>query len=442
MADKKIQLSRRNFIVTVSLILILDVLLVFFLVGVGLVTYESWGPWFNQRLLGRQPTSEVSASHQDASQQELIRQGDQSSSDKGVVENLASSESVADIVERVNPAVVSIIVTKDLPKVERYYEEYNPFNDSFFEYFFNDSGFEFQVPRYRQNGTQEREIGGGTGFIISNDGMIVTNKHVVADEEAKYTVLLNDGSKIKANVLARDPVNDIAVLKINKQGLTKIDLADSDKIRVGEEVIAIGNALGEYRNTVSTGIISGLKRNITASAGFGQVEQLSGVIQTDAAINPGNSGGPLLDMQGRAIGVNVAMVRGSENIGFALPINDVKRVIESVEKHGRVVRPWIGVRYVMVDRFIQSQDNLPLDYGALILRGESMQELAVIPGSPADKVGLVENDIILEVDGKKIEGNYTLSKAILSHNVGDTVELKVYHRGDQKKVKLKLEERQ
>lgn len=242
-------------------------------------------------------------------------------------------KSVIEVVKETSPAVVSVIVSKDLPVIEQYYEEYNPFgNDEFLKNFFGSDFFApFLVPRYRQSGTEKKEIGGGTGFIISSNGLILTNKHVVNDTEADYTILTNDGEKIPAQVLLRDPNNDIAVIKIDKTGLPVIELGDSDKIAIGQTVIAIGNTLGEFRNTVSVGVVSGLQRTITASSGSGQTEELSEVIQTDAAVNPGNSGGPLLDLKGRAIGINVAIVQGAQNIGFSLPINSVKKAIEQIE---------------------------------------------------------------------------------------------------------------
>lgn len=419
-------------IIIVTVIFGLNLFLSAVLVVVGISTYDRWGPWvkqkvFNQSWAGGQAADKMENTSEQRAEQQVNQQERKVKSERSTV---------ADVVEKVSPAVVSIIITKDLPKIERYYEEYNPFGDDWFGDFFS-----FRVPRYRQNGTEKREIGGGTGFIVTSDGLIITNKHVVDDTEAEYTVLMNDESKYKAKVLARDPVNDIAILKIDKKNLPVIELGDSDKLRVGQTVIAIGNALGEFRNTVSVGIVSGLKRNITASSAYGKSEELTDVIQTDAAINPGNSGGPLLNLAGQAIGVNVAVVRGSENIGFAIPINEVKNVLESVKKYGKIVRPWLGVRYVMINKNLQAKNNLPFDYGALILRGQTADELAVIPGSPADKVALVENDIILEVDGKKLAGKYNLSRAITEHKAGDKIKLKVYHKGTEKEMWVILEER-
>lgn len=344
---------------------------------------------------------------------------------------------IIDAVKKADPAVVSIVITKDVPKLEQYYS--NPFgNDPFFRQFFGD---QFNTPQYRQKGTEKKEVGGGSGFIVSSDGLIVSNNHVVSDKEAEYTVLTNDGKKYPAKVLARDSVKDLAVLKIEKTGLPTLGLGDSDNLQAGQTVIAIGNALGEFRNTVSAGIISGLKRSVTAS-GFGAgTEQLTNVIQTDAAINPGNSGGPLLNLSGEVIGVNVAMAQGAENIGFALPINDVKKAISDVEKHGKIITPYMGVRYILVNSDIKEKNNLSVDYGALVVRGEMISDLAVIPGSPADKAGIVENNIILKVNGTKVDSQNPLANLINKYSVGDEITLRILHRGEEKDIKVKLEER-
>jgi len=344
---------------------------------------------------------------------------------------------IIDAVKKADPAVVSIVITKDVPKLEQYYS--NPFgNDPFFRQFFGD---QFNTPQYRQKGTEKKEVGGGSGFIVSSDGLIVSNNHVVSDKEAEYTVLTNDGKKYPAKVLARDSVKDLAVLKIEKTGLPTLGLGDSDNLQVGQTVIAIGNALGEFRNTVSAGIISGLKRSVTAS-GFGAgTEQLTNVIQTDAAINPGNSGGPLLNLSGEVIGVNVAMAQGAENIGFALPINDVKKAISDVEKHGKIITPYMGVRYILVNNDVKGKNNLSVDYGALVVRGEMISDLAVIPGSPADKAGIVENNIILKVNGTKVDSQNPLANLINKYSVGDEITLRILHRGEEKDIKVKLEER-
>ena len=232
-------------------------------------------------------------------------------------------KTIAEVVKETSPAVVSVIVSKYVAILEREY--YNPFGE--------DSPFKIMIPRIVEKGKELKEVGGGSGFIVSNDGLIVTNKHVVLDEEAEYTVLTNDGNKFSATILARDPIQDVAILKINAANLPIVKLGNSDNIEIGQTVIAIGNALGEFRNTVSAGIISGLMRTITAGGG-GFSEQLDEVIQTDAAINKGNSGGPLLNLFGEVIGINTAMASGAENIAFAIPVNKIKKDIDDVKVKG------------------------------------------------------------------------------------------------------------
>ena len=341
---------------------------------------------------------------------------------------------VSDVVEKINPAVVSIVITKDVPVMEEYYD------DPFSQFFGEQSPFHFRIPRYRQNGTEEKEIGGGSGFLVSEDGYVVTNGHVVSDEEAQYTVFTNDGTKFEAKVIAIDDVLDVALLKIEATSIPFLIFGDSSTLRLGESVIAIGNALGEFRNTVSTGVVSGLSRSIVAGNGYGMQETLENVIQTDAAINPGNSGGPLLNMKGEVIGVNVAVAVHSENIGFSLPANAVKESIDSIKEHGRVIRPYFGVRYIPINASVQQKNNLSVDYGALVVRGQQEDELAVIPGSPADKAGIEEYDIFLEIDGQKIDEEHSLVSIIRQKKVGDTVQVKLLHDGKEKEALVVLEE--
>jgi serine protease Do len=253
--------------------------------------------------------------------------------------------------------------------------------------------------------------------------------------------MTNDGEKMQAKVLARDSFLDVAFLKVDpKSDLPVLKMGDSEKLDIGETVIAIGNSLGEFRNTVSKGIVSGLKRNIEAGSSYGQSEVLEEVIQTDAAINPGNSGGPLLNLEGEVVGINVAMAQGAENIGFSIPVNQIKDIYQSVKTKGKIVRPYLGVRYVLLNEQIQEANNLSVDYGALILRGEAMSHLAVVPGSPADKAGLEENDIILEVDGEKITEKRGLAEIIRNKKVGEKVKLKVLKDGEEKNIEVVLEE--
>ncbi|MBI2416147.1 MAG: trypsin-like peptidase domain-containing protein [Candidatus Kerfeldbacteria bacterium] len=335
---------------------------------------------------------------------------------------------VVQTVKQVKPAVVSIVATADVPVFEQYYEQFDPFG--------------LQFPQYRQKGTEKQEISSGSGFIVSADGYVVTNKHVVENDQADYTVFLNDAQKYPATVVARDPANDIAILKIEATDLPYLEFGNSDDLQVGQTTIAIGNALGEFSNSVSVGVISGLSRSIVAGDGFGATEQLEGVIQTDAAINQGNSGGPLLNSQGQVIGVNVAMALGSaENIGFALPANLVQTVVESVKTTGTIVRPYLGVRYIAVTPALQEKNSLTVDYGALVLRGQEPGDLAVIPGSPADKAGIEENDIILEVDGQKLTDEVQLASVVAKKQVGDTLQLKILHDGAEQTVTVTLEQR-
>lgn len=339
-------------------------------------------------------------------------------------------------VEKANPAVVAITVSKNVPTYERYYESIpSPFDD-----FFGGGFFNWTVPHLRQNGTETLKVGGGSGFLVSSDGYIVTNRHVVDDESAEYTVFTNDGEKYPATVIARDPALDLAVIKIDASEMPYLPFGDSDALQLGQTVISIGNALAEFRNTVSIGIVSGLSRSIVASDGRGSTEALDQLIQTDAAINEGNSGGPLLNLSGEVIGVNVAVASGAENIGFALSSNSVKSVVESVKKTGEIIRPFLGVRYIPITEELKKRNMLSVDYGVLVQRGIEQGDLAVIPGSPADKAGIVENDIILEADGIKLTEDESLARIIRMKNVGDIVELKLLHKGEEKTVTITLEE--
>ncbi|MFH0814592.1 MAG: trypsin-like peptidase domain-containing protein [Candidatus Falkowbacteria bacterium] len=322
-----------------------------------------------------------------------------------------------DVVKKASPAVVSIVITKEL---DQYYNLTGPLD-----------GFS----KIKQT------IGNGSGFIVSPDGLILTNKHVVFDDAAEYTVSLNDGREFKAKIFGKDPANDIAILKIEAKNLAVLDLGNSDKIQIGQTAIAIGFSLAEYKNTVTKGVISGINRKVTASDyAANTFSTIDEAIQTDAAINPGNSGGPLLDLGGKAIGINTAVNLSGESVGFAIPINVAKKALDSVKKYGRIVRPWLGVRYVVLNQKIADANKLPVNYGALIAAGQTAGEQAIVPNSPAAKAGLKVDDIILEINGVKLNEK-TLATEISKYAPNDVVILKVLRNGETKIIKVTLEER-
>lgn len=302
-------------------------------------------------------------------------------------EEIVKEESVIiDIVKKTSPSVVSIVISKNLPKTQSF------FPDDFFW------PFQFQIPQ--NNETEKREISGGTGFVVG-ENLILTNKHVASDLEAEYTVITNDQKEYEAEILAVDPVFDITILKA-QTGLPALALGDSSNLEIGQTVIAIGNALGEFQNTVSVGVVSGLRRTIGAELRF--------LIQTDAAINQGNSGGPLINLKGKVIGINTAIAANAENIGFAIPINTAKKAIEDAETKGKIEYPFLGIRY-----------NI-----------NAHQILEVTPGSAAEKAGLLPNDIILEFDDQKLTQDNALADVILNYEPGQKIKLKISRNGQEK----------
>lgn len=363
----------------------------------------------------------------------------EASSPAPYIPQTSQEQAIVEAVDEVSPAVVSIVITKDVPIIEEYYG--SPFEDFFGE------EFKFQIPQYRQKGTEEREIGGGTGFIISSDGMVLTNKHVVLDEEADYTVFTNDGQRFPAEVLAKDPIKDLAIIKIKKKedplSFPPVTLGDSSKLKMGQTAIAIGNALGEFRNTISVGVISGLGRTITASGG-GLIETIDDVIQTDAAINKGNSGGPLINLKGEVVGINTATVLGAQNIGFAIPINEAKEDIEEVKKTGKITYPFLGIYYTIITPELQEQFSLPRNYGAWIGRNQygELTEIAIFPDSAAEEAGLQRDDIILEFGGQKITAQNTLAEVIMEYQPGEEVILKILRDNQEINIKVTLGQKQ
>jgi S1-C subfamily serine protease len=288
-------------------------------------------------------------------------------------------------------------------------------------------------------GRAQTTQGAGTGIIVSSDGLIVTNNHVVEGAQ-NLTVYTSDGKEYKdAKVVATDSQNDVAFIRISGSNLKAAELGDSSGVKVGTDVLAIGNALGQFENTVTKGIISGLGRPVAAGDQSGsQVELLQNLFQTDAAINGGNSGGPLVDLTGKVIGINTAVAANGQNIGFAIPINQIKRDLASVKAQGKIVKPYLGVRYVPVTKEFASANDLNVDYGAY-LSGDA-QSPAVIPSSPAAKAGFKESDIILSIDGKKIDEKNSLSSIIADKKTGDKVKIIYQRDGKEQTIEVTLEE--
>jgi len=338
-----------------------------------------------------------------------------------VEKEVISEESVViNVVEKVGLSVVTV----SIKKTQRLFDPFENFWDPF-------GFFGFRSPQSREEKI-EQDI--GSGFIISEDGLVVTNKHVVEDTQASYKVITKDNKEYEVKKIYRDPANDLAILKVDPPGggLPAVVLGDSDKLKVGQFVIAIGTALGEFRNTVTTGVISGLGRGISASNPYeGYVESLDNVIQTDAAINPGNSGGPLLNSSGEVIGVNVAVASGAQNIGFSLPINVVKDSLENFNQTGQFSRPFLGVRYKMISRELAIMNNVP----------EGAYVVEVVESSAAEKAGIEKGDIITKIDGQAVkEKEGGLAKIIGTKKVGDKITVEVWREGETKKLEVKLEE--
>jgi serine protease Do len=330
--------------------------------------------------------------------------------------------SIVEIAKKVCPAVITVIVSRDLPSAENFYS---------FPY----------AKKGDKIKTEKTKIGGGSGFIVSENGYVFTSNHVVSDVTADYTVVLDPKHKYPVKVLSRNPINDTAVLKIEGERFPYLEMADSNKIELGEEVLAVGNALGEFTDTLSAGIVSGLSRFITAFGGIeNQMQNLRGLIQTDAAINPGNSGGPLINMEGKVIGINTAMIAGAQNIGFAIPINYAKKDLEEVKKFGKIIMPFLGVKYVLISKDMAQANKLPVNDGALVVR-EALGESPVVIGSAADKAGVRERDILLECNGQKISTKNPLANILQKCKIGEQTILKVLRDKKEIALKVKLEEK-
>jgi serine protease Do len=295
-------------------------------------------------------------------------------------------------------------------------------------------------PRFDVFGREfERRSGSATGVVVSGEGIVLTNKHVVP-QESEITIRNHQGATYEdVEVIDRDPINDIAFLQINTdQDLQPAELGDSGQVEVGQRVIAIGNALGEFSNTVTSGIISGLGRPVTAADTGSQVAQLQGLLQTDAAINQGNSGGPLVDIAGQVIGINTAIAGNAENIGFAIPVNQVKSGLESVQQEGRIIKPFLGVRYIMVNQQVVQRADLDVSQGAYLPQDGKP---SVISGSPADKAGIKPGDVITAIGGEKISRqDNNLALLINQREVGEAVQVSLVRDGEEQTLEVTLEE--
>ncbi len=335
---------------------------------------------------------------------EFISETKKQENERIVVKVVEEQNAVIDIVKKASPAVVSVLR-----------------NDVSFDYL---------------RGPIETENSIGTGFVVDGkEGYVLTNKHVVSETNTQYVVVFGENeARYSISQISLDPSNDFAILKIDLLGkeVPQVELGESSAIQVGQTVIAIGNALGEFGNSVTKGIISGIGRGITAQSGmFGSAEYLDNVIQTDAALNPGNSGGPLLDIEGRVIGINVAISQGAENIGFAIPIDSLKPAIEMFKDKGKITRPFLGVEYRQITKEISEASGKPL--GAFIQR--------VLEDSPAGKAGIQVGDIILYVNKIRLDDKEnTLSRIILKQSTDAEVEIIVDRGGKEISVDVKLED--
>lgn len=323
---------------------------------------------------------------------------------------------VINVVRGSGASVVSIAVKRQF----RPFQNRNPFLEEY-----------FGAPQPETDSNGNTEDGIGTGFVLTADGVILTNRHVV-DSNAQYVVITNNNQKYDVVSMIKDPFNDLAILKVNSTDLKPVTLGDSDSVEVGQTAVAMGNALGEFTNTVTVGIVSGLNRNITAGDSSGNREALQGLIQTDAAINPGNSGGPLLNLGGQVIGINTAVASGSyaQNIGFAIPINKAKPLIDEYIATGKISRPYLGVSYRMLTQQLAVYYDVP----------EGAYLFETLNGGPAANAGLREGDIITAINNQKLSAKNDLAQVIRTLRVGEEVEVKYYRDGNASSTRVTVGE--
>lgn len=337
----------------------------------------------------------------------------------------ASPEPVVGVVERVMPAVASVTVRKEAAQVR------GDANLPFFLFNGQPIGGSSVPNSTREDGLID--IGGGTAFFVTSDGLLLTNRHVVEDTGARYFVTTQAGDEYEVDVVDRDSLYDVAVLRIKGDlpdaGFPVVDLAEEGALKIGETVIAVGNALGEFQNTVTKGIVSGVHRDLVAG-GSGGRERIQEAIQTDAAINPGNSGGPLVNLEGQVVGINTAVSERGNGLGFAIPIAVGKKAIDDIVAYGHIVRPWLGIRYVMLDEAVAVEHGFPkAQRGAYIPTKEESGNTGVVKGSPAEKAGLQEGDIIIRVNDQLLGEDDNLATILNGFKPGSQIRLEVLRDG-------------
>lgn len=327
---------------------------------------------------------------------------------------------ITSLISKVGPSVVNIVIKKDIDLYRR-----DPW------WFFSE-----------KVGSEERQVGGWSGFFVDKSGIIMTNKHVVYDSQAKYTVITNEWKEYDASVVALDPLTDLAIIKIEQpdeefQVLPIIE--DETYINIGQFAIAIGNALGEFQNSVSFGVISGKNRSIEASGNGMRTEKLTWLLQTDTAINPGNSGGPLLNLVWEIVGINTAIAGNGQWLGFSIPLSQkrVNYILNSIEKYGSIKRPLIGVTYLPITPSFAREYGLSVEYGAYIPNESG----SILPWSIAEKSGIETGDIILSVDGNEVNYQNTIQTLIQNKIPWDSIEIELLKKSwEMKTLSLELDE--
>ncbi|PJA46774.1 hypothetical protein CO172_03580 [Candidatus Uhrbacteria bacterium CG_4_9_14_3_um_filter_36_7] len=348
-----------------------------------------------------------------------------SSMNPALIGLIEEESATIEVVEELRPSVVSILVKKQASDLS--------FEDPFL--FFNDRLGESKNDEWIT-------VGGGTGFFVTSGGLLVTNKHVVDQENAQFVIVTDDDIEFSATLVAKDPFFDIALLQVEGNTFLPVRFGDSRHLRVGQTVIAIGNSLSEFRNTVTKGVISGVHRSVQAGTDLYDTEWIEEAIQTDAAINPGNSGGPLINLFGEVIGMNTAISSQGQGIGFAIPSENIQAVVNDMNTMGRIVYPWLGVRFVMLDEMMAKELDLSVSQGALLVSGDKENEVAVISESPADEAGLLKGDIILSVNDQVLDIRNTLAKVIRAFEPGVEVVLTIKRGQDLLTITVQLAEYQ